>query len=466
MNVTLIFPRLVNSIARFDEDSLVTKVIRQALHLGKTNYTPPLSLLMLGAVTPPDIEVQIIDERLNEIDFKQQVDLVGITVTTRVAPRAYEIADEYRQRGVTVVLGGIHPTALPQEAIQHADAVVVGEGEEAWPRVLADYQRGELKPFYKGQRQLDLDRLPPPRRELIRDPQRYITTGVVTTSRGCPNSCSFCSAHLAVGKRRRALSVENVIAEVSQLQGNTIVFTDDNLGWDLEYAKQLFRALIPLHIRWFGDASLLAFEDTEFLELAAKSGSVAFEVGFESITPQTISGVKKQQTNDPARYRTLIRRIHEHGILIKGNFILGFDDDDRSIFESLISFINETCIEMPSINTLIPYPGTPIFRQFEREGRLLHKNWAEYDTAGGYVVYEPKQMTRQQLVDGYLKVRSEVYSISSIMRRFAGAGTLSSVVGTLGALHFDLKQRPSVTVEKAELGINNDEDRNIYRSSY
>jgi radical SAM superfamily enzyme YgiQ (UPF0313 family) len=317
--------------------------------------------------------------------------------------------------------------------------------------VLADYQRGELKPFYKGQRQLDLDRLPPPRRELIRDPQSYLSAAVVSTSRGCENGCSFCSAQIAVGKRRRVRSVENVIAEVSKLQDNVVLFMDDNLGWDTTYAKQLFRALIPLHIRWFGDASLLAFEDTEFLELAARAGASVISIGFESITPQTISGVKKQQTNDPARYRTLIRRIHEHGILIKGGFVLGFDGDDQSTFESLVNFISETCIDVPNINTLVPYPGTPLFRQFEREGRLLHKNWAEYDTGGG-VVYKPKQMTSEQLKDAYAMAVSQIFSIGSTIHRVVGAGARSSIIEPLGALYWNLRQRSIAMAYRANLG--------------
>ncbi|MCL4517751.1 MAG: B12-binding domain-containing radical SAM protein [Thaumarchaeota archaeon] len=456
MKVNLIYPHVSSTYERFCADtSLPIKIIRRALHLGKTSHTPPLALLMLGAVTPPDIEVQIIDDRLNEIDFDQQVDLVGISVTaTMAAPRAYEIANEYHRRGVTVVMGGIHPTALPQEAIQHADSVVMGEGEEAWPRVLADYKHGELKPFYRGRLQNELDRLPIPRRELIRDTQNYLTAAVVTTSRGCENGCSFCSAQIALGKKRRVRSVESVIAELSKLGGKVVFFMDDNLGWDLTYAKKLFRALIPLRIRWFGNISLLAFEDTEFLELAAKAGATVIETGFESLTPVTIAGIKKQKTNDPARYKTLVRRIHDYGILIKGGFVLGLDGDDKSTLESTADFINETCIELPNINTVIPYPGTPLFRQFEREGRLLHKNWTEYDT-GGDVVFKPKGMTRDELMEAYAKTISEVFSIGSTISRIVRAGTVSSIIKPLGGLYWNLKQR-SIAIEYKAMLKNNE----------
>jgi len=450
MKVKLIYPRLVDSVDKFDENSLLMEILRHLLHLGKTNYTPPLSLLMLGAVTPPDVEVQIIDERLSEIDFDKEVDLIGITVTTRAAPRAYEIATEYRKRGVTVVVGGVHPSVLPEESSRYADVVVIGEGEDAWPRVLADYKQRNLKRIYKGKRQNNLDELPYPRRDLIRHPENYITTRVVTTGRGCPNSCTFCAAGFAVGKRHRVRSVENVLAELREVPSRLVIFTDDNLGWDMEYAKQLFKAIIPLNVKWIGGVSVSAFEDIEFTNLVAESGCVTLDIGFESIRPQTIAGIKKQRTNDPSRYRELIRRIHDRGVLIKGNFILGFDEDDKNMFRELVDFINETCIEMPSINTLIPYPGTPIFNQYEREGRLLHKDWAYYDTAGGYVVYRPMQMTRQELIDGYFMVTDEVYSIKSVAHRFMGAKTLSSA-GTLGAISYNLQQRCSVALEKTAL---------------
>ena len=450
MKVTLIYPRLVGTVDKPDADSLLTRVLRPLFLLGQTNYTPPLSLLMLGAVTPPDVEVRIIDERLENINLDEEVDLVGITVTTRAVSRAREIAAEYRKRGVTVVVGGVHPSVMPEESLRYADVVVVGEGEEAWPRVLADYKQGDLKGVYSGEPQNDLDRLPYPRRELIRHPQNYITTKVVTTSRGCPNSCTFCAAGFAVGKRYRVRSVDSVLAEVQKVPGELLVFLDDNLGWDIEHAKQLLRALIPLRIKWFGGISFSALEDVELVNLIAESNCFALFVGFESISPRTIVEMKKQRTNNPDRYREVIKRIHDRGVMIRGNFIVGFDTDDKDVFHRLSDFVNETCIEMPVVNVLIPYPGTAIFRQYEREGRLLHKDWQLYDSAGGYVVYQPKQLTPQELIDGYFMFYDEVYSIKSITHRLKGAGTFSSSsIGVLSAIHYNLKKRHVMNLEKA-----------------
>jgi radical SAM superfamily enzyme YgiQ (UPF0313 family) len=439
MKVKLIYPRLVNSLATFDQNSLSAKFLRRMFHLGQTNYTPPLSLLMLGAVTPPDVEVQIIDERLDKIDFDEEVDLVGITVTTRAVSRAREIATEYRKRGVTVVVGGIHPSVMPEESSSYADVVVVGEGEGAWPQVLADYKQGNLKQIYKGEPQNDLDKLPFPRRELIRHPEKYATTKVITTSRGCPNSCTFCAAGFAVGKRHRVRSVENVLTELYKVPGKFFFFLDDNLGWNLEHSKKLFKALIPLNIKWVGGVSLSAFEDIEFADLVAESGCIILDIGFESIRPRTIAEMKKQRTNNPSQYRELIKRLHDRGIMIKGQFIIGFDEDDNDVFQELIDFINETCIEIPTVNTLIPYPGTSIFRQYEKEGRLLHKDWDYYDTGGAPVVYSPKQMTCRELVDGYFMVTNEIYSIKSIIHRLMGAKTLSSI--TISAIIYNLHNR-------------------------
>lgn len=365
MKVILIYPRLNNSLCKSDEDSLLSKVFRYLFHLGQTNYAPSLSLLMLAAVTPPDIEVQIIDERFDEIDFDEYVDLVGITVTTRAVSRAQKIAIEYRKRGVTVVVGGIHPSVMPDESSRYADVVVIGEGEKAWPQVLSDYKQGNLKRFYKGEPQNNLDKLPFPRREIIRYSEKYATTKVITASRGCPNSCTFCAACFAVGKRHRVRSVNNVLTELHEVPGKLVFFLDDNLGCDIEYAKQLFRALIPLNFKWIGGMSLSALEDIELVDLIAESGCIMLLIGFESINPRTILEMRKQHTNNPNRYRELIKRLHNRGVSIRGQFIFGFDEDDKDIFRKTLDFINENCIEMPTLNTLIPYPGTPVFKKYE-----------------------------------------------------------------------------------------------------
>lgn len=246
-----------------------------------------------------------------------------------------------------------------------------------------------------------------------------------------------------MGKRYRTRPVQDVVDELCSMPGGIAFFADDNLGWDIAYTKALLKALVPLKIRWFGELSLSALEDTELIELAAKSGCMALGLGFESLSPKVITAIKKNQTNNPSRYRELIRRAHSYGIPIWGFFILGFDDDDRNVFRELIDFINETCLEMPSINTLIPYPGTRIFRQFEREGRLFHKNWAYYDTAAGYVVYRLKQLTPQEFVEGYLMVTGKIHAVSATLKRLRGANTLFSIKAP-PVIHFNLQSLSSI----------------------
>ena len=441
MKVTLILPNLNNNVGDIFDKSWVIDVARPLFRLGKSNHTPPLSLLVLAAVTPPHVEIQIIDERVEPICFDDDVDLVGITINTRSASRAYEIADKYRQRGVTVAAGGIHPSVMPDEVLEHVDVVVIGEGESTWPQLLNDFSKQNLQQIYKGERQRNLDLLPFPRRDLLRHPEAYLTTKVITATRGCQNSCTFCAAGFAVSKHFRTRSVELVVEELNQIPGDVVFFLDDNLGWDQAYFKKFLRALIPLNIKWMGAVFLPAIEDLETVELMAKSGCVTALIGFESIRPATILEMKKQRTNDPERYHILIQRLQKYHIPIRGQFIVGFDSDDENIFHETIDFINETRIELPTVNTLIPYPGTPVYRKFLREGRLLTQNWDQYDTAGGYVLYEPKQMSAQRLMEGYLEVVSEIYSPKSIIKRLSGVKLFNS--GIFPSLFYNFAEHHS-----------------------
>jgi radical SAM superfamily enzyme YgiQ (UPF0313 family) len=228
--------------------------------------------------------------------------------------------------------------------------------------------------------------------------------------------------------------------------GRFVLFADDNLGWDIAYAKELLRALTPLKVKWLGGLTVSALEDIELVDLMSESGCLALDLGFESLSPRVITAIKKHQTNDPDRYPRLIKRVHSRGIPIWGNFMVGFDDDDQSVFGELIDFINDTCIENPSVNVLVPYPGSSIFRQYEKEGRLFHKDWNYYDTAVGYLVYQPRQMTPEELINGYLMVTREVHTPGAFLRRALGAGTLRSI-GTLLGMQFNLRKRESVEAE-------------------
>lgn len=443
MKIALVFPRLTESSGQLYTDSIVSRVIKPLWGLGEMNITPPLSLLMLAAVTPLDHELTFVDERVEPVPFDDMADLVGISVVTRSAPGAYRIADEYRKRGARVVLGGVHPSVMPQEAGLHADAVVIGEGEGVWPQIIEESKRGCLQRLYRGGHGADLSTLPRPRRDIIRHPEKYGTIKVAAASRGCPNSCSFCAAGVAVGKRYRTRPVRDVIEELESLPGRYVFFADDNLGWDVAYAKALLRALIPLKLRWAGELSLSALEDTELVDLVAKSGCTVLGIGFESVSPTVIAAIRKHQTNDPSRYPELVRRLHRNGVPIVGHFIIGFDQDDPTVFRKTEDFIAENNIEMPSVNTLIPYPGTSIFQEFDRTGRLYHKNWTYYDTQAGYVVYRLAQLTPHELVDGYLTLTRRIHSTRAVLERLGRAHTLFSV-GAIPALHFNFQSLRSI----------------------
>jgi len=450
MKVKLIFPQITDNIGEVGGTSLLADVLCRILGWGKTSYTPPLSLLMLGAVTPEDIDIQILDERIERIDYDDPVDLVGVTVVTRSAPRSYEIAREYRERGVKVVLGGVHPSALPQEASLNADTIVVGEGEGVWPELLKDFKAGKMAQVYRGHPQMNLDELPFPRRQLIRRRKMYVTDKAITATRGCPNTCTFCAAGVGLSKKYRKRSVDNVIQELEQVPGKLALFMDDNLGWDINYAKALIKAMIPLKLRWSGPISANALDDPELIELAAQSGCFMLGVGFESLSPKVISAIRKDKTNHPERYAEQIKRAQEAGIIVWGNFVVGFDDESPQTFQDLTDFIQRTNLEIASVYILTPYPGSVLYRKYERENRLIHKSWRFYEPSSGYCVIHPKQMTPQELMDGYMSVLESVYSPKAFLSRLFRSETLPSM-GTFAGLHINLESYNELKSQKAAL---------------
>jgi radical SAM superfamily enzyme YgiQ (UPF0313 family) len=391
---------------------------------GKVFKIPQLSLLAVAAVTPPHVKIELIDENVEEIDFNKEADLVGITSMTATAPRAYEIADRFREKGIPVVLGGMHPTALPEEAIQHADAVVIGEAELTWPRLIEDFKREgkeALQPFYRDGQRVDLYQICPPPRSLLKK-NRYIITRVLQVSRGCPFDCSFCSVSKFFGKRYRFRPIKDVVAEIKSLVGKSlhtrfIGFVDDNIMGNVRYAKELFQALIPYKLVWAGQASINVAQDLELLELAAQSGCKGLFVGFESISPSSLREAHKPQ-NKISFYKKAIERFHRFGISLEGAFIFGFDNDDKSIFEKTVNFIKKVKLDAVQFGILTPFPGTRLFSKLSREGRIIDHDWSNYDIAN--VVFKPKLMTPQELKQGFTWAYQHVYSFSSIFKRLSG----------------------------------------------
>jgi radical SAM superfamily enzyme YgiQ (UPF0313 family) len=376
---------------------------------------PTLALTVLAALCGEDWEVSIWDENVEEIDFDDPADLVGISVMTPLAPRAYELARRFRERGYKVILGGFHPTFLPQEALQHADAVGIGEAEGYWTEVLSDFRRGTLKREYRAHGLPQRWGWPLPRRELIRD-KPYFFKNTLQTTRGCPFHCDFCAVTAFYGHTYRNRPLEEVEAEIRGLEGglNYLVFVDDNIVGCRQYARELLRRLIPYGKRWLSHATLDLARDPELIDLCARSGCKGLFVGFESLSEANLKEIGKS-INRVEEYQEAVKRFHDAGIGIEGSFVVGFDEDEVSVFERLVEFVNKTHMDGAHIFIRTPFPGTRLYRKWEREGRIFDRDWSHYDL--GHVVFYPARMSPERLQEGYYWAYRELYSYRSIIWR-------------------------------------------------
>jgi radical SAM superfamily enzyme YgiQ (UPF0313 family) len=377
---------------------------------------PYLSLTTLAALTPENVEIVIEDENVQEIDFHNLPDLVAISIITPLAKRGYAIADRFRQLSIPVVIGGFHATWMADEAGQHADAVVRGEAEIVWPQVIQDFQKGSLQKTYRAVRPADMQALPIPRRDLLKK-GAYFFTNTMQISRGCPFQCAFCSVTAFFGHTYRLRPIREVQKELEILlrEKNFIFFVDDNIIGNPSYAWELFSLLKEFRVKWLSHASINLAENNELLKMAAQSGCYGLFIGFESLSQETLQQHHKT-FNRVDRYRTLIQKIHDHGIGIEGSFIFGSDHDDPSIFKQVVDFCEETKIEAVVLAILTPYPGTLIYEQYTRENRIISKNWDLYDM--DHVVFHPRQMTVEQLQEGHQWANRQFYSYPSMLKRF------------------------------------------------
>jgi len=386
--------------------------------------TPPHNLLVIAALTPKDIEIEIIDENIENVDFNKKVDLVGITTMTASSPRAYEIADRFREKGIPVVLGGIHATVLPEEAVQHADAVVIGEAEGSWEKLIQDLREGgkeALAKFYQNAQRPDPSKIPIPKRGLVEN-KGYLLKRFLQLSRGCPFDCHFCSVSKFFGKKYRFRPVKKVIEEIKGMVGKSLRtrflgFLDDNIVGNIAYARELFKALIPYNLLWIGQSSINIARHEDVLELAAASGCKGLFIGFESISEASLGEINKSQ-NKIGFYEKAIKKIHQFGIAIEGAFIFGFDHDDKSIFQKTVKFIEKVKLDAIQFTILTPLPGTKLHEKLEKEGRIIDRNWSNYDLA--HAVFQPKLMTPQELKEGFDRAYQRIYSLSSIFKRLTG----------------------------------------------
>ncbi|MRR33680.1 B12-binding domain-containing radical SAM protein [bacterium] len=376
---------------------------------------PSLSLAALASVTPPGWEVGLVDENIETIDFLSDVDLVAITAMTPQAPRAYRIAAAFRARGIPVVMGGFHASNLPDEALEHADAVVVGEGELVWPRLLADFAKGAPERLYRAQDLLDMGCITPPRREIFSG-KRYLFTNTLQTTRGCPHDCEFCSVTPFYGRKYRKRPVDSVLGELETLRkkNSFAFFVDDNLVGDRSYALELFSGMRGMGFKWLSHAPINLARDPELLQAAGESGCVGMFVGFESLNEEALAAMGKV-TNRAASYLDDARAFRDNGVGILGSFVLGYDGDTPAVFETLLRFCEQARLEAAIFPILTPYPGTAVRARLEAEGRITSSRWEDYDM--GHVTFRPVGMTAEELQAGHDRLNRSFYSFSSMFRR-------------------------------------------------
>lgn len=379
----------------------------------------PLTLTTLAALIPPElpVNVQLFDEGITDVPLDLDADLIGLTVITGTAARAYQLADYFRARGITIVLGGPHVTLIPEDAAPHADAVVVGYAEDSWPRLLRDFHNGCLRPRYDQAPDLSLSDRPFARRDLLPS-ERYLTSNVFEATRGCVHNCDFCVVPTAWGRKPYQKPVKDVIADIQQHGARKLIFVDLNLIADRAYAMELFTALIPLQVQWYGLATVLLVDDLELLELASLSGCKGLLMGLESISPQNLRNSHKG-FNAPERFANVVHLLHQHGIALQGCFVFGLDHDEPDVFLKTAEFAVEAKIDLPRFAIATPFPNTQFYKRLLAEGRILTKNWELYD--GQHVVFEPARLSVKELQFGTELAWKHAYSLRSIARRICNS---------------------------------------------
>ena len=398
-----------------------------------------LNLPYIAAATPPGVEVKIVDEAFEKINFEEKVDLVGITAQTPVALRAYQIADEFKKRGIPVVMGGVHASMLPQEALQHVDAVVVGEAEEVWPDLIEDLRKGQMRRIYVGSEFVNPSDLPLPRRELLNE-KFYFPLKLLETTRGCPHHCDFCGVSKFFGFRYRNRPISEIERELKTLfqkgpvmnpvlkkilslfskdlpyflKRRLLYIIDSNIAGDRRFCLELFSLLKEFDLLWYGHAPVSIAFDQKLLEGFAQSGCIAINIGFESFSTKNLNAMGKG-FNQPSRYAEAVKRIHDQGIGIMGTFIVGLDDDEPGVFQRIIDFCIDSKLDWALTFIMAPYPGTESFLRLEKEGRIFCRDWGKYDSLNA--VYQPSGMSVEELEKGMRRIWKEVFSTSSIYKR-------------------------------------------------
>jgi radical SAM superfamily enzyme YgiQ (UPF0313 family) len=380
----------------------------------KTRMSPSLALLTIANLTPKEHEVIIKNENVEKIDFDEPVDLAAITVTVDVMNRAVEISKEFQKRNVTVIAGGIHITADPEGALNSFDAICVGMAERVWAKILKDKENDSLKKIYYDMENVDGKEIVSPDYNII-DNKKYLYTNIISTSRGCPFECDFCyNSCKNVLKTYINRPIDDVIKDIKALKTRHIMFIDDNFIGNPKWTKKLLEEIKPLKLKWNAAVTSNIVDMPELLDEMKLSGCQSLFIGFESINSKSIDSVHKVQ-NSVKKYEKLADEIHKRGIMINASFVFGLDEDETTVFKNTLDWIVRNKIETVTSHILTPYPGTKLYSSLKEENRIADYNLSNYNTA--HVVYKPRNMTSEELYNGYLWIYKEVYTFKNIMKR-------------------------------------------------
>ena len=376
---------------------------------------PQLTLSLIAALTPPEHEIEVVEEVYGEtVNFDGDYDVIGISIMTQTSIRGYQIANEFRKRGKIVVFGGIHATSMPDEAIRFGNAVVIGEAEGLWDIVLEDIKHNRLKPFYKLDKLPDLQNHVMPRRDLIKCSSGKFSIAPIETTRGCPYNCDFCSVSRFFGTRQRHKAIRDVMFDMESCNQKNLFFLDDNITGDKRYAKELFREMIPLKKIWVGQASVQVARDPELMQLAYRSGCRALLIGFESMSDSGINQYRKTLKTIDENVRA-VKILQDNGIMTMASLIFGLDSDTPEVFDVAYDFLTRSKSAFFQACVMTPYPGTPVFSKLKSEGRILTDDWTRYDASK--VIIRPENLSPDELLDGYNKMKYHFYSNKSILQR-------------------------------------------------
>ncbi|NOX97454.1 MAG: radical SAM protein [Nitrospirae bacterium] len=410
----------------------------------------PLAIAVLSALTPTKTKRVFYDDRLESVPFNEKTDLVAINMEAYTAFRAYQIADEFRRRNVTVVLGGVHATLMPEEAITHADSVLIGEAEGVWGKLLDDFSCGKLQKFYKDDSCRSVKDVIPDRS--IFQGKNYLNIALVETGRGCGFECEFCSVTKYYNGQYKMRSIDIIIEELMTVRNKPIFFVDDNISLYPERAKKLFRSLIPLKIKWMSQMSMHVCKDEELLELMKKSGCLGVLIGFESMNKDALRIMKKNANQAVKNYDFVVNQYHRHNIAIYATFVMGYDDTTADTFKEIYRFGIENKLIYLAFNHLVPFPGTPLYDRLKRENKLKYDRWwLEPGYRFGEVVFKPENISAEELTSLCWEYRYKFFSLNSNLKRLANKVHWSSLPRFLTYMMLNFGAKREITARKGLL---------------